>query len=82
MTIKWKQKRDRFVEGEFTNGRSWIRVNKENKVDSMYLKVNELKRKFIPETSEEQSIEFAQLRIEIELEKVTIQEKLISKLGV
>jgi hypothetical protein len=81
-TINWKPAKDRIVEGDFANGKSWIKLDKEGKVISMYLKVGDYTEKFFPEDEAELELDFAQLCIEIELEKKLGREKLISKLRV
>lgn len=80
--IKWKQVKERIIEGDSHLGRAWIKLDKEGKTISSYLTFLYLDtQKFLPETEEEDP-EFTKLLLEEELEKIDIKLKTIQKLKV
>lgn len=66
--MKWGPVRDRIVEGQQDKVRCWILMNREEKVLSIYIRIDEVS-KFLPEDEWEETLEGAKLRAEIELER-------------
>jgi hypothetical protein len=66
--MKWGSIKDRIVEGQQEKVRCWLLINRENKVHSIYIKIDEVS-KFLPEDEWEETVEGAKLRAEIELER-------------
>lgn len=80
--IKWKEIKERIIEGDTPLGKAWIRVDKEGKTISSYLTFTSIDtQKFLPETEEEDP-EFTKLLLEEELEKIELKLKLITNLKV
>lgn len=80
--IKWKEIKERWIEGDTPLGKAWIRVDKEGQTISSYLTFTQLDtQKFLPETEEEDP-EFTKLLLEEELEKIITKLKLITNLKV
>lgn len=66
--MKWGPVRDRIVEGQQDKVRCWLLMNREEKVHSIYIRIDEVS-KFLPEDEWEETLEGAKLRAEIELER-------------
>jgi hypothetical protein len=66
--MKWGPIRDRIVEGKSDSARCWIKLDKELKVISIYIKILEVS-KFFPADEYEETLEGAKLRAEIEVER-------------
>lgn len=66
--MKWGSIRDRIVEGNDGSTRCWILINREKKVLSIYVKINEVS-KFLPVDEFEETLDGAKLRAEIEVER-------------
>jgi len=70
--IKWKEPKEKTIEGDTPLGRAWIKLDKEGKTISSYLTFTDLDtQKFLPETEEEDP-EFTKLLLEEELEKIDL----------
>jgi hypothetical protein len=80
--INWKPVKDRIIEGDAVDSKTWILLDKEGVVISMYIKYLDWKEKFFPEDEVEEDPEFMQFRAEIELEKLAGRVKLLTKLAV
>jgi hypothetical protein len=66
--MQWGPVRDRIVEGQQEKIRCWILMNRELKVMSIYIKIDEVS-KFLPDDEFEETLEGAKLRAEIEVER-------------
>lgn len=80
--IKWKEPKEKTIEGDSHLGRAWIKLDKEGNTISSYLTFLYLDtQKFLPETEDEDP-EFTKLLLEEELEKIDLKLKLIQSLEV
>ena len=77
--MNWGSIRDRIVEGKSDGARCWIKLDKELKVISIYVKIVEVS-KFLPADEYEETLEGAKLRAEIEVERYSIAD-MIAKLN-
>jgi len=66
--MQWGPVRDRIVEGQQEKIRCWILMNRELKVMSIYIKIDDVS-KFLPDDEFEETLEGAKLRAEIEVER-------------
>jgi hypothetical protein len=66
--MKWGPVRDRIVEGQQDKVRCWILMNREEKVLSIYIRIDEVS-KFLPADEWEETLEGAKFRAELELER-------------
>jgi hypothetical protein len=66
--MNWGQIRDRIVEGRWDTTRCWILLNREERVVSIYVKIDEVS-KFLPADEFEETLDGAKLRAEIEIER-------------
>jgi hypothetical protein len=73
--MNWGPVRDRIVEGQQEKIRCWILMNRELKVMSIYIKIDEVS-KFLPDDELEETLEGAKLRAEIEIERFHFAERL------
>lgn len=68
--MNWGPVRDRIVEAKDEVSRSWIKLDKEGKVVSLYIKTQpESILKFFPADEFEETLDGAKLRAEIEIER-------------
>lgn len=68
--MNWGPVRDRIVEAKDEVSRSWIKLDKEGKVVSLYIKTQpESISKFFPADEFEETLDGAKLRAEIEIER-------------
>ena len=66
--MNWGQIRDRIVEGRWDTTRCWILLDREERVVSIYVKIDEVS-KFLPADEFEETLDGAKLRAEIEIER-------------
>jgi hypothetical protein len=66
--MNWGQIRDRIVEGRWDTTRCWILLNREERVVSIYVKIDEVS-KFLPADEFEETLDGAKLRAELEIER-------------
>jgi len=66
--MNWGQIRDRIVEGRWDTTRCWILLDREERVLSIYVKIDEVS-KFLPADEFEETLDGAKLRAEIEIER-------------
>jgi hypothetical protein len=66
--MNWGTLRDRIVEGRWGTTRCWILLNREERVLSIYIKIDEVS-KFLPADEFEETLDGAKLRAEIEIER-------------
>ena len=66
--MNWGTIRDRIVEGRWGTTRCWILLNREERVLSIYIKIDEVS-KFLPADEVEETLDGAKLRAEIEIER-------------
>ena len=66
--MNWGTIRDRIVEGRWGTTRCWILLNREERVVSIYIKIDEVS-KFLPADEFEETLDGAKLRAEIEIER-------------
>lgn len=66
--MRWGQVKDRIVEGQQGKVRCWLLMNREEKVHSIYIRIDEVS-KFLPEDEWEETLEGAKFRAELELER-------------
>lgn len=66
--MNWGTIRDRIVEGRWGTTRCWILLNREERVLSIYIKIDEVS-KFLPADEFEETLDGAKLRAEIEIER-------------
>lgn len=66
--MNWGTIRDRIVEGRWDTTRCWILLNREERVLSIYIKIDEVS-KFLPADEFEETLDGAKLRAEIEIER-------------
>lgn len=66
--MNWGTIRDRIVEGRWDTTRCWILLNREERVLSIYVKIDEVS-KFLPADEFEETLDGAKLRAEIEIER-------------
>lgn len=68
--MNWGPIRDRIVESKSEKARCWIKLDRENRVISIYVKVTpESISKFFPDDPYEETLDGAKLRAEIEVER-------------
>lgn len=68
--MNWRPVRDRIVEANCKMARCWIKLDIEEKVISIYVKVRpESVSKFFPADEFEETLDGAKLRAEIEIER-------------
>lgn len=68
--MNWGLVRDRVVEAKGERARCWIKMDEEEKVISIYVKVtSDSISKFFPSDEWEETLEGAKLRAEIEVER-------------
>ena len=68
--MNWGPVRDRIVEAKDERSRCWIKLDKEGKVVSIYVKTRpESISKFFPDDEFEETLDGAKLRAEIEVER-------------
>jgi hypothetical protein len=66
--MNWGQIRDRIVEGRWDTTRGWILLDREERVLSIYVKIDEVS-KFLPADEFEETLDGAKLRAELEIER-------------
>ena len=75
--MNWGPVRDRVVEAKSERARCWIKMDEEEKVISIYVKVtSDSISKFFPADEWEETLEGAKLRAEIEVERFEFATKL------
>ena len=75
--MNWGPVRDRVVEAKSERARCWIKMDEEEKVISIYIKVtSDSISKFFPADSFEETLDGAKLRAEIEVERFEFATKL------
>ena len=75
--MNWGPVRDRVVEAKSERARCWIKMDEEEKVISIYIKVtSDSISKFFPTDSFEETLDGAKLRAEIEVERFEFATKL------
>lgn len=68
--MNWGPVRDRVVEAKNERSRCWIKLDKEGKVVSLYVRTRpESISKFFPDDEFEETLDGAKLRAEIEVER-------------
>ena len=68
--MNWGPVRDRVAEAKDERSRCWIKLDKEGKVVSLYVKTQpESISKFFPDDKFEETLDGAKLRAEIEVER-------------
>ena len=68
--MNWGPVRDRIVEAKSERARCWIKIDEEEKVISIYVKVtSDSISKFFPADEWEETLDGAKLRAEIEVER-------------
>lgn len=68
--MNWGPIKDRTVEAKDERARCWIKLDKESKVVSLYVKTEpESISKFFPDDEFEETLDGAKLRAEIEVER-------------
>jgi hypothetical protein len=79
--MNWGPIRDRVVEAKDEQSRCWIKLDKEGKVISLYVKTTtDSISKFFPDDEFEETLDGAKLRAEIEIERYFMADE-IAKLN-
>lgn len=79
--MNWGPVKDRIAEARETNSRCWIKLDKDGRVVSIYVKTTpESISKFFPDDEFEETLDGAKLRAEIEVERFFEAER-IAKLN-
>lgn len=66
--MQWGSIKERIVEGKSERARCWIRIDREDAVTGIYVKIQEVS-KFLPADPFEETLDGAKLRAEIEVER-------------
>ena len=75
--MNWGPVRDLVVEARGPRARCWLKLDKENKVISIYVKTTpESISKFFPADESEETLDGAKLRAEIEVERFLFAQKI------